>query len=173
MHLKLGLVKNFVKGMNQEAAFTYLWEKFPKLSEAKLKKGIFIGPQIQVLIKDEYIDKILQGDEKAAWGSFKFVVKVLLGNRRAQNYELVNNLLQIPEIMLQHFTKITLPSLAFGFFPRELWCGKWWTWRTFPSRHFFNGEEMKGNGTVLCSPTTTGLWQGIPLPWNTIDRGKK
>ena len=68
MHLKLGLVKIFVKAMNQgEVAFTYLWEKFPRLSEAKLKEGIFIGPQIQDLIKDEYFD------EKAAWDSFKFV----------------------------------------------------------------------------------------------------
>ena len=47
MHLELGLMKNFVKAMNQEeAAFTYLREKFPRLIEAKLKEGIFIGPQI-------------------------------------------------------------------------------------------------------------------------------
>jgi len=60
-----------------------------------MRKGIFIGPQIQDLIKDEYIDKLLQGDVKAAWDSFQFVVKVFLGNRMAQNYgELVNNLLQ-------------------------------------------------------------------------------
>jgi len=60
-----------------------------------LKEGIFIGPQIRELIKDEYFDKLLQGDEKAVLDSFKFVVKGLLGNRRAQNYEeLVNNLLQ-------------------------------------------------------------------------------
>jgi len=46
-HLKLGLMKNFVKAMNQvEAAFTYLQEKFPRLSEAKMKEGIFIDPQI-------------------------------------------------------------------------------------------------------------------------------
>ena len=47
MHLKLGLMKNSVNAMNQEeAAFVYLREKFPRLSEAKLKEGIFIGPQI-------------------------------------------------------------------------------------------------------------------------------
>jgi len=40
-----------------------------------LKEGIFIGPQIRDLIKDEYFDKLLQGDEKAVWDSFKFVVK--------------------------------------------------------------------------------------------------
>ena len=84
-------MKNFVKAMNQEkVAFTYLWEKFPRLSGAKLKEGVFIGPQI----RDEYFDSLLRGDEKAAWDSFKFVVKGFLGNR-TQNYEeLVNNLLQ-------------------------------------------------------------------------------
>jgi len=60
-----------------------------------LKEGTLFGPQIRDLIKDEYFDKLIQGDEKAAWDSFKFVVKVFLGNRRAQNYEeLVDNLLQ-------------------------------------------------------------------------------
>jgi len=74
--------------MNQEeAAFTHLWEKFARLSEAKSKEGIFIGPQIRDLIKDEYFDTLLQGYEKATWDSFKFVVKGFLGNRRAQNYE--------------------------------------------------------------------------------------
>ena len=81
MHIKLGLIKNFVKAMNQEeAAFTYLLVKFPRLSEAKLEAGIFTGPQIPDIIKDEYFDKFLQGDEKVAWDSFKFVVKVFLGN---------------------------------------------------------------------------------------------
>ena len=95
MHLKPGLMKNFVKAMNQgEAAFTYLWEMFPRQSEAKLKEGIFIGTQIRDVIKDEYFDKLLQGDEKSAWDSFKFLAKAVLGNRRVQNYkyeELVNN----------------------------------------------------------------------------------
>jgi hypothetical protein len=68
---------------------------FSRLSEAKLKEGIFIGPQIREHIKDEYFDRLLQGDEKAAWDSFKFVLTGFWGNRRAQKYEdLVNNLLQ-------------------------------------------------------------------------------
>jgi hypothetical protein len=47
MHLKPGQMKNFVKAMNkEEAAFTYLLEIFRRLSGAKLKEGIFIGPQI-------------------------------------------------------------------------------------------------------------------------------
>jgi len=39
MHLQLDLTKNSVKAMNQEeAGFNYLCEKFPRLSEAKLKE---------------------------------------------------------------------------------------------------------------------------------------
>jgi len=68
---------------------------FLRLSEAKIKEGIFIGPQIRDIIKDEYFDMLFEGEEKLAWDSFTFVVKVFLGNRRTQNYEeLVNNLLQ-------------------------------------------------------------------------------
>jgi hypothetical protein len=94
MHLNLVLTKNFVKAMNQEeAAFTYLRERFPRLNEATLREGN--SPQIRYLIKDEYFDKLFKGNEKTAWDSFKLVVKGFLGNRRPQNYvELVNNLLQ-------------------------------------------------------------------------------
>jgi hypothetical protein len=96
MHFKLGLMKNFVKVMNQEeAAFTYLRERFPRLSEAKLKESVSIGVQIRDFIKDEYFDTLPQGEEKTAWDSLKFVVIGFWGNRRAQNYEeLVHNLLQ-------------------------------------------------------------------------------
>ena len=28
-------------------------------------------------------------------------------------------------------------------------------------------RDIKGNKVVLCSPNTAGLWQGMPIPWNT------
>jgi hypothetical protein len=31
-----------------------------------LKEGIFIGPEIRELIKEEYFNRLLQGDEMAA-----------------------------------------------------------------------------------------------------------
>jgi len=117
-------MKIFVKAINQEeTAFSYLREKFFRLSEAKLKEGIFIGPQIQDLIKDEYFDKLLQGDEKAAWDSFKFVVNGFLGNRRAQNYEeLVNNLLQsYQKLGCNMSLKIHFLHSNLDFFPED--CG--------------------------------------------------
>ena len=44
-------------------------------TEAKLKEGTFIGSQIRDIIKDEYFERLLPGNEKTAWDSFKFVVK--------------------------------------------------------------------------------------------------
>jgi len=126
-HLKLGLKKNCVKAVYQEeAAFTYLLETFPRLREAKLKEGIFIGPQIRDLIKDEYFDKFLQGEEKEAWDSFKFMVKGFLGNRRAQNYEeLVNNLSQsYQKIGYNMSLKIHFLHSHLDFFSGELWCSE-------------------------------------------------
>ena len=50
VHLKLGLMKNFAKAMNQEeATFTYLWEKFPRLSEAILKKVFSLVHKYDIL----------------------------------------------------------------------------------------------------------------------------
>jgi hypothetical protein len=54
LHIKLGLMKNFVKAMDKNGAeFMYLKHKFPRLSDAKITEGIFVGPQIRQLIKDE------------------------------------------------------------------------------------------------------------------------
>jgi hypothetical protein len=42
LHIKRSLMKNFVKAMDRnDSAFKYLAEKFPRLSEAKIKKGVF------------------------------------------------------------------------------------------------------------------------------------
>ena len=44
LHIKLGLMKNFVKGMDKTGrGFQYVRNKFPNVSDAKIKEGIFIG----------------------------------------------------------------------------------------------------------------------------------
>ena len=54
LHIKLGLMKNFVKAMAKQNSngFEFLCKKFPKLSLAKLKKGIIVGPQIRKVFED-------------------------------------------------------------------------------------------------------------------------
>ena len=42
-HIKLGLVKQFVKALNPaSAAFQHIWQMFPKMSDAKISAGIFV-----------------------------------------------------------------------------------------------------------------------------------
>ena len=54
-HIKLGLMKNIVKFMNKNGeALQYLRSKFPRLSDAKIKGGIFVGPQIRKIRKDDF-----------------------------------------------------------------------------------------------------------------------
>ncbi|XP_025156226.1 uncharacterized protein LOC112588983 [Harpegnathos saltator] len=53
LHIKLGLMKQFVKALDTDGkSFTYIGRKFPSISDAKLKEGVFDGPQIRTLFKD-------------------------------------------------------------------------------------------------------------------------
>jgi hypothetical protein len=91
LHIKLGLMKNFVKGMDRDGqGFLYLQKKFPRISDAKIKEGIFIGPQIRELMEGQDFEGSLNESEKAAWRSFQKVVRRLfqkvvknfLGNKK-------------------------------------------------------------------------------------------
>ena len=54
LYIKLGLMKQFVKALNKEGQyFQCIMSQFPELSDAKLKEGIFDGPQIRKLLKDD------------------------------------------------------------------------------------------------------------------------
>jgi hypothetical protein len=52
-----------------------------------MKDGIFIGPQIRELMKDQDFDRRLNESKKAACRSFQKVVKKFLGNKKAENFE--------------------------------------------------------------------------------------
>ena len=63
--IKLGVMKNFVKAMDRTGSvFKYLAEKFPRLSEEKIKERVFVGPQIRKLFRDVMFNSVLQGDKK-------------------------------------------------------------------------------------------------------------
>ena len=91
------MMKTYVKAMNHDgAAFMYLKEKFGLFkSEAKLKEGVFIGPEIRKLLLDDQFTEKLNSTELDAWKSFKQVVDNFLGKYKAENFvEIVENLLQ-------------------------------------------------------------------------------
>jgi hypothetical protein len=64
LYIKLRLIKIFVQAVDEESeGFGYLRQKFPKLIEAKMKEGIFIGPQIKQLFKDQDFSTNLNSTE--------------------------------------------------------------------------------------------------------------
>ena len=88
LHLKLGLMKNFVKGMDKTGhGFEYVRNKFPNVGDAKIMEGIFIGPQIKELMQDKQFDEDLNETERNAWLFFKRICKDFLGNHKAANYQ--------------------------------------------------------------------------------------
>jgi len=123
LHIKLGLMKNFVKALDKtEPAFKYLCDKFPQLSIAKVSEGIFVGPDIKKLLKDERFDEILDNTAKIAWLAFKSVVSNFLGNHKSSNYvQVVNNLLQCyKEMGCNMSLKIHFLHSHLDFFPANL-----------------------------------------------------
>ena len=58
LHIKLGLVNNFVKGMDKTGlGFEYVRNKFPDVNDAKIREDVFIGPQIRELMQDIQFDE--------------------------------------------------------------------------------------------------------------------
>jgi len=76
-------MNNFVKGMDKTGpGVEYVRNRFPNVSDAKIKEGIFIGPQIRELMQGEDLSET----ERNAWLSFKRICKNFLGNQKAANY---------------------------------------------------------------------------------------
>jgi hypothetical protein len=68
------LIKSFVKAMDQNSAgFMHLKTKFPRISDAKIKEVVFVGPQIRDLIQHVKFEDQLREVEKATRKSFKNV----------------------------------------------------------------------------------------------------
>lgn len=101
LHIKLGLMKQFVKALNRDGdCFKYISKKFHNLSTEKLKAGIFDGPQIRRLIKDENFDSYMTDIEKNAWNEFVWTVQNFLGNKKDENFA------EHIELMLSHFQQL-------------------------------------------------------------------
>ena len=96
LHIKLDLVKQLVKALDFKGeAFQEIRSMFSRLSEAKIKGGIFVGPQINTMLKPKTLEEKINKTEKEAWQVFRGVVNGLLGNKKNPNYkELVKKLIK-------------------------------------------------------------------------------
>jgi hypothetical protein len=123
LHIKLGFFKNFVKAMDKDSAgFHYLKETFPHASDAKIKEGIFVGPQITALTRDKKFEDMLSQVEKSAWRSFKNAVQNFLRNFKASNYrDIVGELLNSYKDMgCSMSLKMHFLDSHLDFFPENL-----------------------------------------------------
>jgi hypothetical protein len=71
------------------SGFLYLKEKFPKISDAKIKEGIFVGPQIRQIMKSIIKENL----EKQFYLRIKSILKSKLNG---------NNLIKAVNTMLFH-----------------------------------------------------------------------
>ena len=96
LDIKLGLIKQSVKQLDTEGeAFKYIQQLFPKLSEAKTKARVFIGPEVTRLIDSTDFPELLSEAERTAWMCFVSVVHGFLGKHRAKNFrKLVDGLVE-------------------------------------------------------------------------------
>ena len=116
LHIKLGLLKNFVKVMDQEGnSFKFLKDFFgAHKSDAKLKAGIFVGPEIRKLMLNEEFDSQLNLVELAAWNALKSVVANFLGNHHHEQYaDMVDDMLKAYEQL--YVFKNALSAFPLGF----------------------------------------------------------
>ena len=93
IHIKLGLIKNFIKVINKESpAFAFIKQTFPQVSDAKMNAGFFNGLRIRSLMKDEYVNGFMSETERNAWQAFISVVNNFfdfLGNKNRSEYVLI------------------------------------------------------------------------------------
>jgi hypothetical protein len=76
-------MKNSVNAMkwNREGLW-YLQQKFPQISDAKTKEGIFISPQIKELMNDRNFDEILEGLKRQCGKHSHWLLTTLLATTK-------------------------------------------------------------------------------------------
>ena len=109
----------------------------PRVSAAKLKEGIFVGPQIREVLKDTDFEELLNLKELRAWEALKSVCSGFLGSTRVPDYQAcVEKLLESYEDMgCRMSLKIHFLHSLLNFFPPNLGAVSWWAWRKIPPRH--------------------------------------
>ena len=90
-----------MKKLNPDVdTFKQIQELFPKFSEAKIKGGVFVGPQVKRLMKSDSFSEKLSVVERRAWKSFVSMVEGFFGNYKADNFrEIVEELVAAYEKM--------------------------------------------------------------------------
>ncbi|KAI6657825.1 hypothetical protein LOD99_567 [Oopsacas minuta] len=150
-------MKNFVKAIvkynKEEEDFKYLKDKFPMVNDAKIKEGVFIGPQIREQFKDLNFEACLNSVEKAPWNSFKSLTENFLGTKKSPIYEeLVVTLLDAFRTMGCNMSlKMQFLHSHFAIFSRKSRCYTEIVKRTSEHTHVPDEQAMS------CCETKLGI----------------
>ena len=120
LHIKFGLMKQFVKALRLDReCFQHLLHAFPGLSYEKTKAGVFDGPHIRTLVRDQAFVQAMNDKEKAARLSFVDMMKNFLENKKSGNHEdLVGNMLSA---FHDFGCKMSIKVQSFGQISRQSW----------------------------------------------------
>jgi hypothetical protein len=124
-YIKHGLIKFLAKAMVMinSKEFQYPSKKFPKITTAKLKEGIFVGPEIRGSLEDEAFVESLTDTERAARERFKWICSSFLGRKKSPDFsdgiqKLLNAYKERGSCMS---LKVQFFALTFGFISRKPW----------------------------------------------------
>ena len=90
-------MKNFVEAKAKHCSngFGFLCQMFPRISQAKLKEEIFVGPQIRKVFENPEFEKALNTLKLQAWHAFKWICSNFLKNFKPPLYQGVSELLAV------------------------------------------------------------------------------
>ena len=81
-------MKNYTKALDKDGpTFKFLQMKFLRISEEKLRAGVFDGPQIGELNKDQGFTACMSAVEKKTCAAFRVVISNFLGKHRSPDYK--------------------------------------------------------------------------------------
>ena len=84
----LGLDKDFVKAMDHHGeGFKHNGELFSFKTEAKIKRDLFVTPEIRKVLKDKNLKTKLSPKELDVWNAFALVVQDFLEKHKATKYK--------------------------------------------------------------------------------------
>lgn len=116
-------MKQFVKALPKDSeCFKYLGSKFPGLMEAKLKEGVFVGPDIRKPISNKDFISSMTPTQKEVWVAFTVVINNFLGNQKDPNYkEMVETMLKaLHKLGCSMSLKVHFLNSHLDYFPENL-----------------------------------------------------
>ena len=122
LHIKLGIMKQFVKALDKDSGcLQYMCQKFPSI-KAKVKEGLFVGPQIRKLMFDKTFESTMTQCELEVWNAIKTVIERFLGNTRDVHYKtFVEDMLEKMEALGCHMSiKLHFLHSHLDYFPANL-----------------------------------------------------